>query len=114
AAPWAGVLFVLFFCSIAVGPRILTSEWQVVSLPAADNSSAQKPGKIPPYHPIVWGHCHDSASLLLPARGLGTPVVVCHAASRLVQPRHPAPDEAIHAQHAAPPALQRAQSVCRP
>src|SRR4029453_13121723 len=76
--------------------------------------SAQKPGTMPPYQPIVWGYCHDSTSLLLPARSLGTPVAVCPAAPRLVQLRHDAPDEAIHAHNAASHAFPCASTVCGP
>ena len=69
---------------------------------------------MPPYHPIVRGRCDDSTVLLLPVGDPGTPVAVCHAALRLVQPRHDTPDEAIHAQHAAPPALQRPHTIRGP
>src|SRR5262249_28718788 len=46
----------------------------------------RKPGRMSPYHPMVRGHCHDSRPLLLSARGVGTPVAVCHAARCLAQP----------------------------
>ena len=84
-----------------------------MALPAVDHASAQKPGTTPTSPPLVWGPGHESASLLFPARGLGPPVGVGQAAPRLGPPRPPAP-AALQAQHAAPPALQRAHTVCRP
>src|SRR5712691_46660 len=87
----------------------------VVSLSAADNCLAPKTGYNAPLSSHCEGaFCHDSTSILLSARGLRTPVAVCHAAPRLAQPRRDDPDKASQAPHAAPPALHRAHTVCGP
>ena len=87
---------------------------QVVSLLTADNSAGSKTRYNAPISAYCGGYCHDSASLLLPARGLGTPVAVCPAAPRRVPLRRDAPDEASHAHHAASHAFRRAYAVCGP
>src|SRR5438552_9243563 len=47
----------------------------------------QESGKMAPYYTIMRGRYHDSAPRLLPAGGCGTPLVMRHAALRLVKPR---------------------------
>src|SRR2546429_628751 len=92
-----------------------TTRYAVVYLSAADNCLAPKTGYNAPLSSHGEGaFCHDSTSILLSARGLRTPVAVCHAAPRLAQPRRDDPDKASEAHHAAPPALHRAQTVCGP
>src|ERR1043166_4920470 len=77
----------------------------VVYLSPADNCLAPKTGYNAPLSSHGEGaFCYDSTSILLSARGLRTPVAVCHAAPRLAQPRRDDPDKASQAPHAAPPA----------
>ena len=72
----------------------------------------RKPGNAP-YHPMVRGRCHDSTPLLLSARGVGTSVVMCHAALRLAQPRRRGTAETGYPHHTTASTLQRASTVCR-
>ncbi len=91
-----------------------TVRQRALCLPS-DNCLAPKTGYNAPLSSHCEGaFCHDSTSILLSARGLRTPVAVCHAALRLAQPRCDDPDKASQAPHTAPPALHRAQTVCGP
>ena len=74
----------------------------------------RKPGKMPPYHAIMRGLCHDSIPVILPVSGLGTPVTVCHATLCLTQLMRDGTGNASQAHHAAASTLQGAQGVCRP
>src|SRR5262249_54452691 len=87
----------------------------VVYLSAADNCLAPKTGYNAPLPSHCEGaFCHDSTSILLSARVLGSPVAVCHAVPRLARPRRDDPAKASQAHHAAPPALHRPHTVCGP
>src|SRR5215813_10912261 len=91
-----------------------TVRQRALCLPS-DNCLAPKTGYNAPLPSHCEGaFCHDSTSILLSARGLGTPVAVCHAVPRLARPRRDAPAKASQAHHAAPPALHRPHTVCGP
>src|SRR5262249_40321329 len=97
------------------GTRNSSTSRRVVYLSAADNCLAPKTGYNAPRSSHWEGaFYHDSTSILLSARGLGTPVAVCHATPRLAQPRRDDPDQASQAHHAAPPALHRPQTLSWP
>ena len=68
---------------------------------------------MPPYHAIVWGLCHDFIPSLPSVGGLGSPVVVYHAALCLAQPMRDVTGNASPAQPATASPLQGAQAVCR-
>src|SRR6267378_6980538 len=83
-----------------------TSWLRIIVLP-------RKPGKMPPYHAIVRGLCHDSTPILLSVGDLGTPVAVCYVALCLAQPRRSGTGNISPAHHAAASTFQGAQAVCR-
>src|SRR4029453_945711 len=62
----------------------------------------------------IRGLCHGIPSLFLPADADRTRLAVPHAALRLAKRSAPRARAATHASPATAPALQRAQTVCRP
>src|SRR6266446_7344508 len=76
----------------------------------------QESGKMAPYYTIMRGRYHDSAPRLLPAGGCGTPLVMRHAALRLVKPRRGVTSAAgrTGALHVQAQTLQRAHTLRGP
>src|SRR5712691_9572498 len=68
--------------------------------------SAQKSGKISPFHHRARGFCHDSTPFLLSVDVAGTPVVVLHAALCLAEPMHCWGTKLSHANPPAPSARE--------